>query len=62
MITVSDRNGAFRLFEYGFTVSPNLAGLPIAARPRTGHDGDYDLYFCHHRLTRISLHDRFARV
>jgi hypothetical protein len=36
-------------------VSPNLAGLPIAARARFGHDGDYDLYFCHHRLTRVSF-------
>ena len=62
MIAIPDCHGTFRLFEYSFKVSPNLAGLPIAARARTDHDGDYDLYFCHHRLTRVSLPDRFARV
>jgi transposase InsO family protein len=62
LIAVPDRNGAFRLFEYGFQVSPTLAGLPIAARSRAGHDGEYDIFFCHHRLTRVTVRDQFARV
>lgn len=62
LIAVPDRFGRFRLFEYGVTVSSNLAGLPIAARARADNDGDYDLYFCHHRLMKVSLRDQFARV
>jgi transposase InsO family protein len=62
LILVLDIYGRVQAFEYGFTVSATLAGQPIAARPLPGKDGIYDLYYCHHRLMRVSLHDQFARV
>ena len=62
LILIPDRYGRVAAFEYEFTVSATLAGQPIAARPHPIQDGVYDLYYCHHRLMRVSLHDRYARV
>jgi transposase InsO family protein len=62
LILVPDSYGRVRAFEYGFTVSTTLAGQPIAARPHPGKDGIYDLYYCHHRLMRVSMHDQHARA
>jgi hypothetical protein len=47
--------GVVRLVGRKLKVSNALAGYPIAARPREGEDGVYDLYFAHHRLTTIDL-------
>jgi transposase InsO family protein len=38
-------------------VSTALYGCDIAARPRDGEDGVYDLYFAHHRLMTMNLSD-----
>lgn len=38
-------------------VSTALQDYPIAARPHEDEDGVYDLYFAHHRLMTINLHD-----
>lgn len=38
-------------------VSNALRGLPIAARPCATEDGVYALYFVHHRLATIDMHE-----
>ena len=37
-----------------FTVSSALQGYPVAFRP-VNADGQFDIYFCHHKVTRIDL-------
>jgi len=37
-----------------FTVSSALQGYPVALRP-VNTDGQFDIYFCHHKVTRIDL-------
>lgn len=37
-----------------FTVSSALQGYPVAVRP-VSVDGQFDLYFCHHKVPRIDL-------
>ena len=39
-------------------VSNALLRLPIAFRPVEMQDGVYDIFFCHHRLMRLNLHER----
>ncbi len=37
-----------------FTVSSALQGYPVALRP-VNTEGQFDIYFCHHKVTRIDL-------
>lgn len=48
-------DGDISLRGHKVRVSGALKGQPVALRPRTGTDGIYDLYFCHHRITEIDL-------
>jgi transposase InsO family protein len=50
-------NGVVSFQGHFWKVSNALRGHPIAARPCDAQDGLYDLYFAHHRLTTINLHD-----
>lgn len=49
--------GVVHLLGHTLKVSNALRGYRIAARPRDGEDGIYDLFFAHHRLATIDLRD-----
>jgi transposase InsO family protein len=53
-----DARGRTRLQHYDFVVSTALGGHYIAARPRDGEDGVFDLYFSHQKMGEIDLNDR----
>lgn len=52
-----DQRGRTRLLGRALTVSVALKTQVIAARPRDGCDGIYDLYFRHHWLDAVNLRD-----
>jgi transposase InsO family protein len=52
-----DARGRSRLQKHDFVVSTALGGHLIAARPRDGEDGLYDLYFSHQKIGEIDLND-----
>jgi transposase InsO family protein len=41
-----------------YRVSKALHGHPVALQPNLEHDGFLDVYFCHQRIAKISLHDK----
>ncbi len=42
---------------YWILTSKGLRGEPIAFRPKSQHDGVYDLYYCQHHFNTIDLRD-----
>ncbi|TCV93808.1 hypothetical protein EC912_1041, partial [Luteibacter rhizovicinus] len=50
-----DQRGRITLFKRPLVVSTALKGRLIAARPRPGQEGVYDLYFAHHWLDVVDL-------
>ena len=47
-------DGHISAFGHSVLISKAFRGLPVALRP-TAADGQWDVYFCHHRITAIDL-------
>jgi len=57
IVTEVGWDGRVRFKGRTLKVSNALHRLPIAFRPDPSEDGAYDVYFCHKRFMRLSLHD-----
>lgn len=55
IVAVVKWNGEVHFEGLKIKVSSALLKLPIAFRADPGHDGRYDVFFCHHRFMQVDL-------